>query len=82
MPYGEGVEAICPAKKQTQMKTLKDIQSEDAMLEAILDGNEIGTLIRDGRTIYYANLKPLHLGVTVEGATELDVARRILAQRV
>ena len=61
------------------MKTLRDIQNEDAMLEAILDGNEIGTLIREGRTIFYANLKPLHLGVTVEGANQLDVARRLLA---
>lgn len=60
------------------MKTLRDYQEEDTLLESIMESGDIGTLVRNGRTIYYANLRPLHLGLTVEGATKLDVARKLL----
>jgi hypothetical protein len=65
------------------MKTLRDIQEEDTLIEAILASGDIGQLVRNGRTIYYANLRPLHLGNTVEGATKYEVARKLLtiAQR-
>lgn len=61
------------------MTTLRDIQEQDQLIQAIIDSGEIGQLCRNGRTIYYATLRPMHLGITVEGATKLDVARRVLA---
>lgn len=60
------------------MKTIRDIQNEDALLEAIIESDRIGALMRNGRIVYYANLRPLGRGNTVEGATKLDVARKLL----
>ncbi len=59
--------------------TLRDVQDKDLLIEAIIDSGDIGTLCRNGRTIYYANLAPLHLGMTVEGATKTEVARKVLS---
>lgn len=60
------------------MKTIQDLLNEDILLESIMESGDIGTLCRKGRTIYYANLLPLHLGNTVEGSTKLEVARKLL----
>ena len=57
------------------MKTLRDIQNEDALIEAILDSNDIGELMKKGYKAYYA----IRDGIVFEGATRLHVARRLLA---
>lgn len=61
------------------MKTLRDYQEEDALIEAIVESNRIGCLVRKGRTVFYATLQPLSLGVMVEGASKVEVARKLLA---
>jgi hypothetical protein len=62
---------------KNQITTLRDVQEKDALIQSWLDSDAIGVLCRNGVPIYYANLRPLHLGVTVEGATRLDVARKL-----
>jgi hypothetical protein len=59
--------------------TLRDVQENDELIQAILDSGKIGQLCRKGRTVYYANLEPLHLGLTVEGTTRFDVAAKLLS---
>ena len=54
--------------------TLRDIQDQDAALEYWLESDRIGTLCRNGRTVYYATVQ-YRDGITVEGATREDVAR-------
>lgn len=65
-----------------QIKTLRDINEERDLIQGWLDSDKIGTLVRKGRTIYYATLEPMHLGVIVEGATKLDVARKLYAHSI
>ena len=57
------------------MTTLRDIQNEDALIEAILENNSIGELIRKGSKMFYA----IRDGVEFYGATRLHVARQLLA---
>ena len=64
------------------LTTLRDLQEKDALIQSWMESGKIGQLIRKGRTIYYANLEPLQMGLTVEGATQLDVARKLYAQSV
>ena len=61
--------------KNTKMKTFRDIQNEDAMIEAILESNSIGELIRNGSKMFYA----IRDGVEFYGATRLHIARQLLA---
>lgn len=61
----------------SRITTLRDLHEQDALVEAILESNRIGMLNRSGRTIYYANLYPLHLGQTVEGKTRYEVAVKV-----
>lgn len=64
-------------KHNKAIMTLRDVQEFDATVEAYLVSDDIGTVIRNGRTIYYANLRPLHLGLTIEGNTRAEVAIRL-----
>lgn len=56
--------------------TLRDIQEQDEAIEYWLETDRIGTLCRNGRTVYYANVD-YRLGLTLEGDTREDVARKL-----
>ena len=59
----------------SQIKTIRDQQDEDALIESWMESDKIGQLIRDGRTIYYAIIN----GLPFEGATRYEVACELYA---
>lgn len=60
----------------TTITTLRDVQDQDAGIEYWIESDRIGTLCREGRTVYYATVHYM-AGLTLEGATREDVARKL-----
>lgn len=58
--------------------TLRQVQELDNLVQSWLDSDVIGTLCRQGRTIFYAVLSGTDCQ-TVEGVSRTDVARKLVA---
>jgi hypothetical protein len=51
-------------------KYAKDQQFQKRRAEFLRKNPEVGTLIRNGKELFYRNLQPLHLGMTLEFTPE------------